>query len=369
MSTSLTEVEIFYSDRATFYTDDTDFGSGIKRCLGDDQIAATCDWDTIFATSLPDEYAQDITAEMTVVSYPVAPAAGQFRDGAMNDEDPRRIYAEHVIQYDFTNYSLDSSMAHNSVNEVRLMDLGRINGTSIAYDPDWLLAAWSADREGVSQARLAQDITNYVKADWNYMTDPSIELQGFVSVFRLLHLYSVAQSVSMVRYEYVNYNESDFRVPLPKGARVLHKSALRKVWAYGLGSRSSKFSVIVAIMGLSCTVLRPLIALFSRDRRKARQPVDFLAAALKYQYRDEFEELDRIDDEASSDGRTVREVEKKVARVRFRLGEDESGSLKFMKPGEEQEKDEEVVRRVAGFEEARSYHERRPSGEFLFHAM
>lgn len=330
-----TAVEIFYSDRVTYFNGATDFGSGIKSCLND-EVAATCNWDRIFATPMPgDLFGDQLSADVTVVSYTLPSDLNLPRTGSIT-EDARRIFCEHISYHDFPTYSMDASQATNPVNAVRLTNLRKDTGRPLAVDPAWFLAAWSANQNDTSRAKIAQSITDFLPSAWE-TTDPSVNLNHALraATFWLMHFYSVAQSVSMVKYNYRNISAND-SASISSDKRVLYKYALRHVWAYGLDSRSSKFAVAVVIMGVVCTVLRLCVGFGYRYRRDAYAPVDFLAAALKHRYRGELEELEIDGESEFSDGRRRRrrwEMKKKVVRVRYRIEEDERGSVRFAQLG------------------------------------
>lgn len=339
-----TNVEVFYSDRITYFNDTTDFGSGIKHCLNG-KVADTCNWDRIFATPTPDDLSfgngyRNLPGDMTVVSYPVTPDLDLSGNGIIN-EDARRIYCEHSASYDFPTYSMDASLATNPVNAVILTNLRNDTGSPLAVDPAWFLAAWSANRNGTSRAKLSQSITDFLPSAWTTMTEnPVAETQTDPSgtfttrthyAFLLLHFYSVAQSVSMVKYGYDNVTTNNSPLISPD-TRVLYKYALRHVWAYGLDSRSSKFAVVMAVWGSACTILRLFVGFLYPDRREAHTPVDFLTAALKHQYRGELEELAGDGERKVSDERKRRKRKKNIARVRYRIEEDKEGTVKFVQP-------------------------------------
>lgn len=84
---------------------------------------------------------------------------------------------------------------------------------------------------------------------------------------------------------------------------ILARNARLYVWAYGLGSRTSKLGVVVVLLGV-VVVLAQLVLGFI-DRRKYRSPTQLLVAALEHTPSNEFADVEHD--------------ETKVARMRFHV--------------------------------------------------
>lgn len=111
-----------------FFNESTDFGSGIKTCLGPN--ADNCNWEAIFATEV-DPTLRNSSVNLLVTEYtsPLRPTLES------------QIICEAVIYSSFPTYSVDTSP---SVNPQRLTSMHGLpsetdkdfNTTSLPVSPD-----------------------------------------------------------------------------------------------------------------------------------------------------------------------------------------------------------------------------------------
>ncbi|KAL8656054.1 MAG: hypothetical protein Q9210_000492 [Variospora velana] len=300
-----TGVGVYFADRAMYFNDTEDFGSGIKSCLTND-TSPTCDWDQIFSTTLPDEL-RNTSSNVFFVSYQVP---------SLKNADGR-IYCEHVTYLSFPTYNVDTSPMSNTQNLVTLSNIEAPAdyGAPIILSPDWYLAAWSVDHNATLDGSR-QIVTKLIE-----VLPETYEIgdQGFDwYYFNLLHGYAMGQALSMVNY----YNGSVQTDPESREVKeakqdqahpVLHTWATIHVWAYGLSGRTSKLGTGVVLLGSVCVLARFFLGLVKRVQD--RSTVDVLAAAFKHRHQGEFEGL---------------EEESHLAKVRYQVVEDGDGKQRFI---------------------------------------
>ncbi|KAL8689573.1 MAG: hypothetical protein Q9224_004612 [Gallowayella concinna] len=301
-------VETYFADKATYFNDTEDFGSGIKECLAGDD-SEHCDWDKIFAAPLPDELT-NTTVNVGVVSYQV-PGDNQT-DG--------RVWCEHVVYQSFPTYSIDTSPRSNGQNLVMLNDLPKVDKEAVplVMNPDWYLAAWSVNYNSTLEGErpIVRELSRVI---------PLVYEEGMISLsgaqFGLLHAYALGQSLSMVTY---------YTYDAPGGGGNLDSKAVQDaikdkehpvfqsyatihVWAYGLSGRTSKLGVAVVVLGAACVIARFAIGLATGVQE--RSTVEALAAAFEHCHQGEFDGL---------------EEENHLAKVRYRVVEDGEGRQRFV---------------------------------------
>lgn len=304
-----TLVWVYTSDKATYFNQTTDFGSGIEKCLEDD--SGPCDWDQIFDTALDPQLRNTSVNPLVTEYFSPLYAVDGFVD--------TRIYCDAIVYNSFPTYSVDTSQTANplqlaTMNGLPSEDDKRFNTTPIAVNPDWVLAAWSVENNGtVDSTRLVgREMASVVGP--NYYLDWAEDLlpEEFEE-FAFLHIYSMTQSLSLIDYDYTNDTTSFSSKPLNQAHPVFKKWATLRVWAYGLSDRTPKLGVVVCILGCLCVFFRLGLALALRIRHE-HSTVELFVAALEHHPTHEF---DHLDDEA------------KMAKVRYIL-EDSSGKPRFV---------------------------------------
>ncbi|KAL8823637.1 MAG: hypothetical protein Q9191_005678 [Dirinaria sp. TL-2023a] len=304
-------VWVYTSDKATFFNQTTDFGSGIEKCLDDD--SAPCDWDQIFDTALDPELRNTSVNPLVTEYFSPLYAVGQFVD--------IRLYCDAIVYSSFPTYSVDTSATANplhlaNMNGLPTEDDKHFNATPLAVNPDWVLAAWSVANNGtVDSSRLiGREMARVVGSNYDLTTsfgdDPIPE---DTEEFAFLHIYSITQSLSLIDYDYTNDTTPFTSKSLNQAQPVFKKWATLRVWAYGLSDRTPKLGVVVSILGCLCVLARLGLALALRIRHE-HSTVELFVAALEHHPTHEF---DNLDDEA------------KMAKVRYIL-DDASGKPRFI---------------------------------------
>jgi len=132
ITANITAVDIYFSDKATYFNETADFGSGIKQCLVNN-TNPSCDWEKIFSTDLPGDLKNTSTnVGMTVYGIPNSPNPNA------------RVWCDSVAYLSFPSYSLDTSPSSNDQNLVQLDRLTFDHAAEpLVVNPGWILAAVS----------------------------------------------------------------------------------------------------------------------------------------------------------------------------------------------------------------------------------
>lgn len=292
-------IRTYFSDRATFFNETTDFGTNIKACL-EDHSSEECDWDKIFAVELPVDF-RNITSNLQVVEYKTSkPKAPNLR-----------VWCTWNTYLGFGVYSYDAANLANPLGITQLNNLSDVGPEDHAQimHPDWLLAAWSVDNGGTvdGDRPVAKALTKTVSSMFSDDTDgdPTVE-------FGYLHLYLLSQAASLVNWKYSNV-DGTAETPWESGP-IFHRYANLHLWAYGFSDSTSRLGVIVALLGIACVLFRLTLAIVFRFRHE-HSAVDLIVAALEHKSQGEFAGL---------------EDEIELAKVRFQMVEDDYGKPRFV---------------------------------------
>lgn len=286
------DVTSMFSDKATFFNQTTDFGSGIRSCMGNDTTKA-CDWDKIFDTDLPQP--------LRNTSRSVGTTIYETQDAPHSDA---LVWCEQVAYLGFPTYQFDTS-ATSASNVLRLVQLINLTNPTpeevpLVVNPAWFLAAWSIKHNDTvdSSRPMAKELTRIVPnlfTPWNYTN-----LTSDQSEFFFLHTYAIGQAMSMINYYFDNATAPDGSVPKDDAHPILHHWATLHVWAFGLSSRTSRLGVAVVLAGSLCVLMHLVLGIWNRAHNHS--PVELFVAALEHQHQHEFHGL---------------EDEKEWARVRY----------------------------------------------------
>lgn len=289
----LIQIWVYYSDRVTYFNETTDFGTGIKDCFASN--IQFCDWDRIFDAPLPPEF-HNATHNVNLVEYraPVAPWSRE------------RTWCDWYSYSSYPTYSYDISAQANPLSLVQLNKISPIEklGKPVLVHPTWLLAAWSVDAGGTVpwDRQITKVFTETLSAGYSDMT----------LMFTYLHTYTLCQAVSIIDYNTCDpFNATDMNLC---SGPVVSKYASLHLWAYGLSDKTSQLGVAVAILGITCVLLRLIVCVIFRFRHE-HSALELFVAAMQHQSRGEFDGL---------------EDELELAKVRFEMCEDEeSGKPRF----------------------------------------
>ena len=237
------------------------------------------------------------------------------------------MYCDTAAYLSFPIYSLDTSPSSNEIHLVQLdhFDETKNPKTPLVVSPDWLLAAWSIDRNGTIDGTraIAKDMRNALSLFWN---DQS-ETNGLRLLF--YHIYALGQAMSMVNYYNVTPTAEQAATNNDPAHPIFSTWAQLHVWAWGLGAKTSKLDVVITVCGCIIVVGKILLSLYLIGRNDVRHsPTELVIAALRHAPDNAFEGM---------------EGEKERARVRYKVMEDgREGQLGFVQV----RRDERVVEEV-----------------------
>lgn len=292
----------YMTDRAIYFNNETDFGSGILECISrdtDDEIKA-CDWDKILSTPMTGDLRNSST-NVGIIEY----------DTPDKPTDDSRIWCDNIAYTAFPTYSLDTFPYSNPNNLIQVGNLTSPGETSvpILVHPTWLLAAWSINHNDTvdGDRPFAMEISRVISSMYGRLESP--EYTADQISFMKLHSYSAGQAMSMI-----NYYTSNVSSGSPEDAEhpVFRQWATRHVWAFSLSGRTAKLGVAVVLAGAFCVILRVFLALVNGTHDHTI--VELLVAALEHIPRGEFLNYHK---------------EKEMAKVRYEIVEDSLGKPQF----------------------------------------
>jgi len=280
-SNELINVDVYSSDRAIYLTSTTYHCSANKVTTG----AVPCDWDALFsAEPAPDIKNTTINPSVTEYSLSGKPT----------------IWCRYFAFLRILTYALPENQVSYPLELVNFEDNGPLGSSDepLFIHPDWTLAVWSVEKgETVPSDRSsAQDVAYFI-------------LEEGYDGFTEHHTIISAQSLSMIYY---TMKDIDAVGSPPTPATPVFQVGLSVyVWSYGLGSRTSKLGVVVAIIGCVIVLMKIVVAVWART--VGRDMLDFVTLALKQEPPRIFEGLEA----------------KEAGRVRFWMDNEEEAKFIF----------------------------------------
>ncbi|MCJ1464636.1 hypothetical protein MMC07_003249 [Pseudocyphellaria aurata] len=254
---------VYFSDKATYY------GGGLNRdahdieCLNGNS-SAPCNWDGIFDPAKVNSSNFDGSfSNVTIVEW----------SGPDSIYPDSRIWFEFVSYLQFGLYSVDLSFG-NKMLFAHLENLEDERDHELVIDPLWTLAAWSVDANGtVDGARfpnLLQEPNVVTNTSEVLDADKVSDVESFE--FYSLNLFAIAQTMSLISYESDDPNH--LAVTDKTVNHVLYNWVNRRVWAYGLGTRTSRLGVAVVCTGMITVVFRVICAVYNYHHKDDAIPLD-----------------------------------------------------------------------------------------------
>ncbi|KAF2178063.1 hypothetical protein K469DRAFT_348383 [Zopfia rhizophila CBS 207.26] len=272
----LFQVNVFFSDKAFIFNISNTNQNGISGGLPDCMYNATssCDWDVDFAGRVSNDSSFDNLLTLEISN----PAFSEVYVSEFSIFSGLAMYtletADPIAYVKTTYHSTD------------------IPVTPLVVHPDWILAAWSVDRDGVvpdTRAAASHLAENIVKAQ-------VYEYKGLDYDWRIHFLLcqsSFLQGMSLVSWT----NTTDFVNPSTLKNTEDHPILMRygsiHAWAYGLTGRTSKLGVAVVIVGIVCVFFRTGICIITGTHE--RSGLELLSVALRRTYEDDLDGLDETD--------------------------------------------------------------------------
>lgn len=293
---------VFLSDKAVYFDETTDFGSGVHSCLNNK--AQECDWDRIFAASakladLDDQILFDLSQKLLVTTYSPVNTPSTSSPGLQ--DNTAVVFCDHTFRLGFPTYGTRLYFGDNPALVASFTDRVRSADSSVlSVDPDWFLATWSVDSNGTLNTAISQKILDQVLQSSNGTLSASNRTFSENAVYDLeaVNNNAIMQMLSLAPVSFVNATSANSQ----KGSenqdqtrtanRILHRWASRYVWAYGCDSRSSQFALTVAIAGCLVALIQISFQCLSPQhyRHDPLPPTATLVAALRHKCQEQ--ELD-----------------------------------------------------------------------------
>ena len=293
----------YFFEKAIYWNDTEDFGSGLLDCRHLDPSLKSCDWERIFTTPMPEPF-RNTSMNVGLMEY----------EFSLKRTNESRIWCDTLAYLGFATYSVDTSPVSNplylvTMQEIALADPGR---TPLVIDPNWLLAAWSADQDkAVSGNSLPAQLITSAALEFDAKYSASEEISIRQMSFWLFHLYSTSQVMSIINYNWTD--PGNVTAGFEDASHPIFRSwATRHVWAYGFSSRTATLGAVVVYAGAFCVLLRIPLSIFGGLHRF--NVIELLASALEYVPRGEF---------------LTHQDTKSMAKVRFQLREDDDRKPSF----------------------------------------
>lgn len=286
---------IYLSDKATYFNDTTDFGSGLLSCSRSSY--SNCDWDTIFSTRLPFDF--DMVAKTSLIIEISRPNKGF------------PVWLDATSYLSFVDYQLSLAPSSNDYPFVTTLNASVpvAGADSLIINLDWLLAAWSTKDNGIINGTSALGV----------MISSLFEDDSKENYLNLIYYFAIVQALTLVPYDSSNIN-SIGSLPNENPENIhLHYWRSRRVWMYSLSSRSAKLGAVIICIGMVVVISRTVLAIYQKLRynhvTRAHSLTEIIAACLAHYPEGEFDHL---------------EGQSAYAKVRFRVDDDEAAkSLQF----------------------------------------
>lgn len=289
-------INTFFSDKATYFNDTQDFGSGLLACSRSSYSG--CDWDAIFSTRLPPGLDMVATNSLVV-------------ETSRRNSNFSAIWVDMTCYLSFVDYQLNlSPNTHLDPSVTTANTSVPVPGTdSLVINPDWLLAAWSTKDAGIINGTSALGLMMA-----SVLEDTNQEIA--VSSLLAIQIVTIVQALTLVPYDFINRTGS-LPGENPENVHFYYWRS-RRVWMYSLSSRSARLGVGIICIGMVVVVMRTLLAIYQKLRYNhvthARSPAEFIVSSLAHQPEGEFDH---------SEGKLA------CAQVRFRIDDDGEKFLRF----------------------------------------
>jgi hypothetical protein len=171
-----------------------------------------------------------------------------------NFTSPSSILCQSKAIPGFANYILNPSPFSNILRlvEINLDETSEsiASAEQLFIHPDWNLAAWTVNQNGTVPGHRGC-ARRLITAFQIWMSENGEKSQAVLD-FANIHRFISLQALSLVPFETTTQHPSD----ADASRMELKSKGMVQVWKYGLDSRSSKFGVVVTILGCILVLLR-----------------------------------------------------------------------------------------------------------------
>jgi hypothetical protein len=241
---------------------------------GKPQNTTSCDWDQAFLAAPPNTHVTNTSTNIVLVEYSVP--------NVVNAD--RTVWCDDIAYLGFQRYLMDPSPFTNFIHLTQLENADpkvAPDAVPLVVNTDWWLAGWSVDRGGTvnSTSIAAQTMISLAQETYN---DSANALA--LSTLNFMDGVAADQALSMINYQinttFVPSNADAANPALTTGAKV-------QVWAYGLGSHTSRLGIVIVFIATVLVVVRLILALAvvveGQNRYTTPTPLgDLFVAALKH---------------------------------------------------------------------------------------
>lgn len=238
------DVLVYFSDKTTYYGSDLNRDPHDVACLLGNS-SASCDWDDIFSPAkVNGSHFDGSFSDTTIVEW-----------SSPGSSPGLAFWTEFVAYLEFGVYSVDLSVG----NEMLFSDLnsGKPEPDKLVIDPLWTLAAWSVDVGGTVNASRFPTL---LPEGSDFISDLAATDETFFEFFSL-NIFAIAQTMSLISYDSTILDKT---TAYDKNKdKVLYNWVTRRVWAYGLGTRTSRLGVAVVCAGMVTVVFRVIFAVYN----------------------------------------------------------------------------------------------------------
>jgi hypothetical protein len=249
--------------------------------------STSCNWDDIFQQpqqaqhtnskidDLPNWAANQITVEYSL-------------NAKTGNSINQMIWCNTVAFLSFTNYNLDLKTLIDPTHLIQYDSptAALTANESIYLHPDWILAAWSADRiNETTDPDGYYTVSGYQGAAYQFVNGVAAFAGGNSILFNAIHSYSIAQALSFVPYSTVpTANKSQCQ----NGTiRDFSSSGSVQLWKYSWNGALSISSMVVGSLGILVVLIRTCLYL-----EKEKSPTELIIEALQHPILDPNLELD-----------------------------------------------------------------------------
>lgn len=166
------KVSAFFSDQAAYFNETFNSDLILSSCFANGTVRTpeNCTFDRVFTSPQP--------SELRLLSSNILNV-----ELSMPQKFPNRTRVFEFFTFtNFSTYTLDTSPQTNSIYLIQVEDIPEIERSglqSIPVDPDWLLAAWSVDHDGLVSDRSASlSLTNYLEALFGHSSSDNVVLEN-----------------------------------------------------------------------------------------------------------------------------------------------------------------------------------------------
>jgi len=237
---------------------------------GNPQTDPSCNWDAIFAET-PAVNLWNSSTNFILVEY--------HMPGLSTSNNT--VWCDDISYINFQSYSLDPSPYSNFIHLALLEDADPFipPGTvPLVVHPDWILAAWSVDRNGtVDGTRIPALQVSAILETVLTEANASLELDWL----NYLDGVIMDQALSLIDYSTNSSTQTSNSATNP----LLTTSAQIQVWMYSVYSQTSKLGAAVVIICCAVVVVRILVALKRATLGHYTSPktlMELLLEALEY---------------------------------------------------------------------------------------